>query len=67
VPGYETFSLCYRDEGRFFLYFLFPDEEEPADWCAFTAPFIERFLFLYNFVNQEKDVPFPAILEVRTR
>ncbi|UCF99872.1 MAG: hypothetical protein JSV89_10135 [Spirochaetaceae bacterium] len=67
VPGYETFSLCYRDEGGFFLYFLFPDAEEPGDWCAFTAPFIERFLFLYNFVNQEKDVPFPAILEIRTR
>jgi hypothetical protein len=64
VPDYETFALCYRDERGFYLFFLFPEAEEPGDWCAFTDRFIERFLFLYNFVDIETDVPFPAILQV---
>jgi len=64
VPAYETFAVCYQDERGFFLFFLFPDTEEPGDWCAFTDRFIERFLFLYNFVDTETDVPFPAILQV---
>jgi hypothetical protein len=64
VPEYETFALCYQDERGFYLFFLFPDTEEPGDWCAFTDRFIERFLFLYNFVDNETDVPFPAILQV---
>ena len=64
VPDYETFTLCYRDEQGFFLFFFFPENQEPAYWCGFTDPFIQRFLFLFNFVSREADVPFPAILQV---
>jgi hypothetical protein len=64
VTGYETFALGYTDERGFFLFVIFPETAEPADWCAFTGPFIERFLFLYNFVDSETEVPFPAILEM---
>jgi len=64
VPDHETFTLCYRDERGFFLFFFFPEIQEPAYWCGFTGPFIERFLFLFNFVSSETDVPFPAILQV---
>ena len=64
VTDYETFALCYQDERGFYLFFFFPEAEEPGDWCAFTDRFIERFLFLYNFVDSETDVPFPAILQV---
>jgi hypothetical protein len=60
----ETFALCYPDERGFFLFLFFPEAEEPADWCLFTDRFIERFLFLYNFVESETDIPFPAILEL---
>jgi hypothetical protein len=64
IPDYETFTLCYQSERGFFLFFFFPEIREPAYWCGFTDPFIERFLFLFNFVDSEADVPFPAILEV---
>jgi hypothetical protein len=64
VPDYETFALCYQDERGFYLFFFFPEAEEPGDWCDFTDRFIERFLFLYNFVDIETDVPFPAFLQV---
>jgi len=64
IPDYETFTLCYFDERGFFLFIFFPELQEPADWCGFTDPFIERFLFLLNFVRSETDVPFPAILQV---
>jgi hypothetical protein len=64
VSDYETFTLCYRDEQGFFLFFFFPEIEEPAYWCGFTDPFIERFLFLFNFVESGEDVPFPAILQL---
>jgi hypothetical protein len=64
VPDYETFTLCYQDERGFFLFFFFPEIQEPAYWCGFIDPFIERFLFLFNFVESETDVPFPAILRV---
>jgi len=64
VPDYETFVLCYFDERGFFLFFFFPELQEPAYWCGFTDPFIERFLFLLNFVRSETNVPFPAILQV---
>jgi hypothetical protein len=64
VPDYESFTLCYRDERGFFLFFFFPEIQEPAYWCGFAGPFIERFLFLLNFVSAEADVPFPAILEI---
>ena len=64
MTGYETFALGYTDERGFFLFVIFPETAEPADWCAFTGPFIERFLFLYNFVDSETEVPFPAILEM---
>lgn len=64
VPDYETFALCYQDERGFYLFFFFPEAEEPEYWCAFTDRFIERFLFLYNFVDIETDVPFPAVLQV---
>lgn len=64
VVDYETFGLCYRDDRGFYLFFLFPETGEPGDWCSFTRRFIERFLFLYNFVDIETDVPFPAILQL---
>ena len=64
ISDYETFTLCYRSDQGFFLFFFFPETEEPAYWCDFTDPFIERFLFLFNFVDSEKDVPFPAILQL---
>jgi hypothetical protein len=64
VPDSETFTLCYRDDQGFLLFFIFPEVEEPAYWCSFTNPFIERFLFLFNFIESETDVPFPAILQV---
>jgi len=64
VSDYETFALCYQDERGFYLFFLFPEAEEPGGWCAFTDRFIERFSFLYNFVDSETDIPFPAILQV---
>jgi hypothetical protein len=64
VLDYETFTLCYRDERDFFLFFFFPAVQEPAYWCGFVDPFIERFLFLFNIVQSEADVPFPAILQV---
>jgi hypothetical protein len=64
IPDYETFTLCYRDDRGFFLFFFFPEIQEPAYWCGFADPFIERFLFLSNFVKSETDVPFPAILQV---
>ena len=64
VSDYETFTLCYRDQRDFFLFFFFPDIEEPAYWCGFVDPFIERFLFLLNFVESQVDVPFPAILQI---
>jgi len=65
IPDYETFALCYRDERGFFLFFFFPDFQEPDYWCGFTDPFIQRFLFLSNFVSSQADVPFPAILEIQ--
>lgn len=65
IPDYETFTLCYRNERGFFLFFFFPEFQEPDYWCGFTDPFIERFLFLSNFVSSQADVPFPAILQVR--
>ena len=43
---------------------FFPEVEEPAYWCAFADPFVERFLFLFNFVESREDVPFPAILQM---
>jgi hypothetical protein len=64
VPDAENFTLCYRDDQGFLLFFIFPEVEEPAYWCDFTNPFIERFLFLFNFIESETDVPFPAILQV---
>ena len=65
VPEYETFTLCFPSERGFFLFFFFPEIREPVNWCAFTDPFIERFLFLLNFVDGDTEVPFPAILEIR--
>jgi hypothetical protein len=65
IPDYETFTLCYRNERGFFLFFFFPEFQEPDYWCGFTDPFIERFLFLSNFVSSQADVPFPAILQIR--
>ena len=65
ISDYETFALCYKDERGFFLFFFFPDFQEPDYWCGFTDPFIQRFLFLSNFVSSQADVPFPAILEIR--
>jgi hypothetical protein len=65
VEGAEPFSLCYRHQGAFFLFFFFPDAQEPAYWCRFAASFVERFLFLLSFVDNETDVPFPAILTFR--
>jgi hypothetical protein len=64
ISDYGTFTLCYRNDQGFFLFFFFPEVEEPPYWCAFTDPFVERFLFLYNFVQREQDVPFPAILQL---
>ena len=64
IPDYETFTLCYRNDQGFFLFFFFPEIEEPGYWCDFTDPFVERFLFLFNFVEKENDVPFPAILQM---
>jgi len=64
VPDYETFTLCYRDARGFFLFFFFPEIREPAYWCGFIDPFINRFLFLLNFLSSEADVPFPAILQI---
>ncbi len=64
VIDYDTFTLCYRDERDFFLFFFFPEIREPAYWCGFIDPLINRFLFLFNFVRTEVDVPFPAILQV---
>lgn len=64
VPDYQTFTLCYSDERGFFLFFFFPELQEPAYWCGFVDPFVERFLFLLNFMRSEGDVPFPAILQV---
>jgi hypothetical protein len=64
IPDSERFSLCYRDERGFLLFFLYPQLEEPAYWCGFVDPFIERLLFLFNFVESESDVPFPAILQI---
>ena len=64
ISEYETFTLCYRSDQGFFLFFFFPEAEEPAYWCDFTDPFVERFLFLFNFVDSEEDVPFPAILQL---
>jgi hypothetical protein len=63
VTDYETFALGYTDERGFFLFFIFTETGEPADWCAFAGPFIERFLFLYNFVDST-EAPFPAILDM---
>jgi hypothetical protein len=65
VPDYETFTLCFPLERGFFLFFFFPEIREPAYWCGFTDPFIERFLFLLNFVDGDAEVPFPAILQIR--
>jgi hypothetical protein len=64
VSDYDTFTLCYPDERGFYLFFFFPDVEEPAYWCGFTDPMIERFLFLFNFVDREVEVPFPAVLQI---
>jgi hypothetical protein len=64
ISDYETFTLCYRDDQGFSLFFFFPEIEEPAYWCDFADPFVERFLFLSNFVDSEEDVPFPAILQL---
>jgi hypothetical protein len=64
VADYETFTLCYPDERGFFLFFFFPELQQPDYWCGFIDPFIERFLFLLNFIETEADVPFPAILQL---
>jgi hypothetical protein len=64
ISDYETFTLCYRDDRGFYLFFFFPEVEEPGYWCGFADPFVERFLFLFNFVESEEDVPFPAILQL---
>ena len=64
ITDYETFTLCYRHDQGFLLFFFFPEVEEPAYWCAFADPFVERFLFLFNFVESREDVPFPAILQM---
>jgi hypothetical protein len=64
VRDHETFALCYHSERGFYLFFLFPETEEPAYWCAFSEALIERFLFLLNFVKSDTAVPFPAILQL---
>ncbi len=64
VERADTFSLCYRHGGEFFLFFFFPNAQAPPYWCRFTGSFVERFLFLLNFVNHQTDGPFPAILKL---
>ena len=64
IIDYETFTLCYRGVQGFFLFFFFPEVGEPVYWCDFADPFVERFLFLFSFVDSEEDVPFPAILQL---
>jgi len=64
VSDYEPFTICYRDESGFFLFFFFPESEPPIYWCSFAGSFVERFLFLFNIVGSRSDVPFPAILQL---
>jgi len=64
VSDYESFALCYRMEGGYFVFFFFSDAEPPAYWCAFASAFVERFLFLSRYIENEVDAPFPAILQL---
>ncbi len=62
VAGEESFSLCYRDEKGYALFFSF--EQEDSGWCAFVRQFIKRFRLLLGFTEESGDIPFPAILEI---
>lgn len=64
ITGFDTFSICYRDERGFFVFFLFPEKSEPAYWCDFSDSFVDRFLFLLSFVDSRTDIPYPAILQM---
>lgn len=61
VPWENGYTVCYQDEKGFFLFFSFSFAGPGR--CAFIESFLQRFLYLLSFVQNEVDVPLPAVLE----
>jgi hypothetical protein len=64
VTGYDPPTLCYSDPQGYTLFFSFPGAPEEAVRCRFVDSFVRRFQVLRGLVKDEREVPFPGVLEV---
>lgn len=64
VSGEERYTLCYRDEREYALFFRFPEREPGPLACRFVESFVRRFQLLLGFLDAAREPPFPAIVEL---